>query len=57
MVSKAAMQMPRSSSDSFSLLPSAFQALAFMFVLASMMELVCRNNPCRTMARPWVAQE
>jgi hypothetical protein len=52
MVTNAAMKMPRTRSDSFSLLPSPFR----MFVLASMMVLVCRSRGPATMARPWMAQ-
>lgn len=55
MVTNAAMQMPRTRSDSFSLLPSPFKRLGLASV-ASMMMLVCRSGRSRTMARPWMAQ-
>jgi hypothetical protein len=55
MVTSAAMQRPRTRSDSFSLLPSPFRRLDLASV-ASMMMLVCRRLRPETMARLWVAQ-
>ncbi len=55
MVTNAAMQMPRTSSDSFSLLPSPFHTLDLAST-ASMMLLVCRKPLPPAMAQPWMAQ-
>ena len=55
MVTSAAMQMPRTRNESFSLLPSPFKRLDLASA-ASMMVLVCRSLRAATMARPWMAQ-
>jgi hypothetical protein len=46
------MQIPRIRSANFSLFPAPFK----VFVLVSIMQLVCRNQRRATMARPWRAQ-
>jgi hypothetical protein len=55
MVTSAAMQRPRTRSESFSLLPSPFKRLDLASV-ASMVMLVCGRRGPATMARPWMAQ-
>jgi hypothetical protein len=56
MATNVAMHIPRTRSDSFSLLPSAFHVLD-LASMASIMDLVCRKPHSPTMAHPWLAQQ